>query len=77
MRVAGGELLAPTLVLLFAVDTKLAGSLSLRPTLRRPAVRSVRPSDCRWRSLGSPMTSKTTVLMPPDRARGPRGKLVD
>jgi hypothetical protein len=52
-------------------------SLSLRPTLRRPAVRSVRPSDCRWRSLGSPMTSKTTVLMPPDRARGPRGKLVD
>jgi len=29
LGVAGGELLIPTLVLLYAVDTKLAGSLSL------------------------------------------------
>jgi uncharacterized membrane protein YfcA len=33
MGVAGGELLIPTLVLLFAVDTKLAGSLSLMVSL--------------------------------------------
>lgn len=33
MGVAGGELLIPTLVLLFAVDTKLAGSLSLLVSL--------------------------------------------
>lgn len=29
MGVAGGELLIPTIVLLFAVDIKIAGSLSL------------------------------------------------
>ena len=33
MGVAGGELLIPTFVLLFAVDTKLAGSLSLLVSL--------------------------------------------
>ncbi|GAB3662609.1 sulfite exporter TauE/SafE family protein [Nocardioides korecus] len=33
MGVAGGELLIPTLVLLYAVDTKLAGSLSLLVSL--------------------------------------------
>lgn len=33
MGVAGGELLIPTLVLLFAVDVKLAGSLSLLVSL--------------------------------------------
>lgn len=33
MGVAGGELLIPTLVLLFAVDLKLAGSLSLLVSL--------------------------------------------
>jgi len=33
MGVAGGELLIPTLVVLFAVDTKLAGSLSLLVSL--------------------------------------------
>ena len=33
MGVAGGELLIPTLVLLFAVDIKLAGSLSLAVSL--------------------------------------------
>ena len=33
MGVAGGELLIPTLVLLFAVDTQLAGSLSLLVSL--------------------------------------------
>lgn len=33
MGVAGGELLIPTLVLLFATDTKLAGSLSLLVSL--------------------------------------------
>lgn len=33
MGVAGGELLIPTLVLLFSVDTKLAGSLSLLVSL--------------------------------------------
>ena len=33
MGVAGGELLIPTLVLVFAVDTKLAGSLSLLVSL--------------------------------------------
>lgn len=33
MGVAGGELLIPTLVLLFGVDTKLAGSLSLAISL--------------------------------------------
>nr|WP_240509404.1 hypothetical protein [Streptomyces agglomeratus] len=33
MRVAGGELLIPTIVLLFAVDIKTAGSLSLLVSL--------------------------------------------
>ena len=33
MGVAGGELLIPTIVLLFAVDTKVAGSLSLAVSL--------------------------------------------
>ncbi len=33
LGVAGGELLIPTLVLLFAIDTKLAGSLSLLVSL--------------------------------------------
>jgi uncharacterized membrane protein YfcA len=33
MGVAGGELLIPTIVLLFAVDIKLAGSLSLLVSL--------------------------------------------
>ena len=33
MGVAGGELLIPTLVLLFGVDIKLAGSLSLAVSL--------------------------------------------
>lgn len=33
MGVAGGELLIPTLILLFGVDTKLAGSLSLAVSL--------------------------------------------
>ena len=33
MGVAGGELLIPTIVLLYAVDTKLAGSLSLLVSL--------------------------------------------
>ncbi len=33
MGVAGGELLIPTIVLLFAVDIKIAGSLSLAVSL--------------------------------------------
>jgi uncharacterized protein len=33
MGVAGGELLIPTIVLLYAVDVKLAGSLSLAVSL--------------------------------------------
>jgi uncharacterized membrane protein YfcA len=33
MGVAGGELLIPTLILLFGVDVKLAGSLSLAVSL--------------------------------------------
>ncbi len=33
MGVAGGELLIPTIVLLFAVDVKIAGSLSLAVSL--------------------------------------------
>lgn len=33
MRVAGGELLIPTIVLLFGADIKLAGSLSLAVSL--------------------------------------------
>ena len=33
MGVAGGELLIPTIVLLYGVDTKLAGSLSLLVSL--------------------------------------------
>lgn len=34
MGVAGGELLIPTLILLFGADVKLAGSLSLAVSLR-------------------------------------------
>jgi hypothetical protein len=49
MGVAGGELLIPTIVLLFAVDIKIAGSLSLMVSLhhhaRRPATRD-RPQHC-------------------------------
>ena len=35
LGVAGGELLIPTLVLLFGIDIKLAGSLSLRSARRQ------------------------------------------
>ncbi len=44
MGVAGGELLIPTFVLLFAVDTKLAGSLSLIVSLPTMLVAFVRYS---------------------------------
>ena len=44
LGVAGGELLIPTFVLLYAVDTKLAGSLSLL------VPRCSSSSECRWRS---------------------------
>lgn len=44
MGVAGGELLIPTFVLLFAVDTKLAGSLSLLVSLPTMLVTFLRNS---------------------------------
>ena len=68
LGVAGGELLIPTFVLLYGVDTKLAGSLSLLvslPTMwsrssgthaskRSRSCRRTRDSWCRWRLALSP-----------------------
>jgi uncharacterized membrane protein YfcA len=44
MGVAGGELLIPTLILLFGADVKLAGSLSLAVSLPTMLVGSARYS---------------------------------
>ena len=44
MGVAGGELLIPTIVLLFAVDIKIAGSLALAISLPTMLVASARYS---------------------------------
>jgi hypothetical protein len=51
MGVAGGELLIPTIVLLYGIDIKRAGSLSLAISLptcswRSPATVATRPSPC-------------------------------
>ncbi len=55
LGVAGGELLIPTLVLLFGVEIKLAGSLSLAVSLPTMIV-------------GFPVTAATAVLRPWDKA---------
>jgi uncharacterized membrane protein YfcA len=51
MGVAGGELLIPTIVLLYGIDIKVAGSLSVAIALptcssRSPATAATRPSPC-------------------------------
>lgn len=59
LGVAGGELLIPTLVLLFGVDIKLAGSLSLAVSLPTMLVGFARGSKAKQ----------------PPRRRSPRGDL--
>jgi uncharacterized membrane protein YfcA len=61
MGVAGGELLIPTLVLLFGVDIKLAGSLSLAVSLPTMLVGFARYS--RDRSFVVLAENRTFVLM--------------
>lgn len=57
MGVAGGELLIPTIVLLFAVDVKIAGSLSLAVSLPTMLVAFARYSrDQSFSVLGSNVT---------------------
>ena len=51
LGVAGGELLIPTFVLLFAVDRKLAGSLSLLVSPPRMLVASFATAETRRSSL--------------------------
>lgn len=60
MGVAGGELLIPTLVLLFGVDIKLAGSLSLAVSLPTMVVGFARYSQDQ--SFGILRTHKTFVV---------------
>lgn len=60
MGVAGGELLIPTLVLLYAVDTKLAGSLSLLVSLPTMLVAFFRYS--RDQAFAVLASNKTFVL---------------
>lgn len=60
LGVAGGELLIPTLVLLFGIDIKLAGSLSLAISLPTMLVGFARYS--RDRSFGVLKTNLTFVL---------------
>jgi uncharacterized membrane protein YfcA len=60
MGVAGGELLIPTIVLLFAVDIKIAGSLSLAIALPTMLVAFARYS--RVNSFQALKTNKMLVL---------------
>jgi uncharacterized protein len=60
MGVAGGELLIPTIVLLFAVDIKIAGSLSLAIALPTMLVAFARHS--RDDSFQALKTNKVFVL---------------
>jgi uncharacterized protein len=60
LGVAGGELLIPTLVLLFGADIKLAGSLSLAVSLPTTLVSFTRYS--RDRSFGVLAVSRSFVL---------------
>ena len=60
MGVAGGELLIPTVVLLYGVDIKVAGSLSLAVSLPTMLVAFARYS--RDRSFGVLAANKTFVL---------------
>ena len=60
MGVAGGELLIPTLVLLFGVDIKLAGSLSLAVSLPTMIVGFARYSQDQ--SFGILRTHKSFVV---------------
>jgi uncharacterized membrane protein YfcA len=59
--VAGGELLIPTIVLLFAVDIKVAGSLSLAVALPTMPVAFARYS--RDHSFGVLRANRVTVLV--------------
>lgn len=62
--VAGGELLIPTIVLLFAVDIKVAGSLSLAvslPTMRHRPRRS--PPGCRPRRRADPAVGRVATCV--------------
>ncbi len=61
MGVAGGELLIPTLVLLFGVDIKLAGSLSLAVSLPTMVVAFARYSQDQ--AFGILRTHKTFVIV--------------
>jgi uncharacterized membrane protein YfcA len=61
MGVAGGELLIPTLILLFGADVKLAGSLSLAVSLPTMLVGSARYS--RDSSFTVLLRNRTFVLL--------------
>jgi uncharacterized membrane protein YfcA len=70
MGVAGGELLIPTIVLLYAVDIKVAGSLSLVVSLPTMLVAFARHS--RDNSFGVLRAHRTFVLaMAADRSPAP------
>ena len=75
MGVAGGELLIPTIVLLFAVDIKIAGSLALAISLPTMLVAFARYSrDRSFEVLGA---NKGFVLAcRPDRSSAPSSEVL-